>query len=259
MLKWLGLSKREYRKKIFNGMYMLITPAEHIQQQLFWYGYYEKPVALLLEEFIKDDSTILDIGAHIGYFTLVAAQRAKNGKIYAFEPVTELFQKLQRNIDENGLLNAEALNYAVGDSEEDSLIHLSSPDNTGMSSLRPPENYSGISETIRLITIDGWINQEKIATVDIVKLDVEGCELLALRGMEKLLLNQKPVLIVEINAETLGYFNFSPKDVMDYLDHLGYLSFGISKNGFLQKIAEVNREGNIAFVHFEKLKEFNSH
>jgi len=73
-------------------MYMLITPAEHIQQQLFWYGYYEKPVALLLEEFIKDDSTILDIGAHIGYFTLVAAQRAKNGKIYAFEPVTELFQ-----------------------------------------------------------------------------------------------------------------------------------------------------------------------
>jgi FkbM family methyltransferase len=238
---------------------MLLTPSEHIQQQLFWYGYYEKPVALLLQNLINPNSIILDIGANIGYFTLIAAQRAKIGRVYAFEPVKELFQKLQRNIVENNFQNTELINSAVGESQKDSIIYISSTDNAGMSSLKPPENFSGITQAIKIINIDQWIVQSGIKQVDIIKLDVEGGELFALHGMTEILMNFKPVLIVEINPDTLAYFNLLPMDVMHYLNNLDYLPFTITKNGFLQKTPEIASQENIAFVHREKLKKFNSY
>jgi len=256
LLKSWRISNKEYRKKIFNGLYMLVTPSEHIQQQLFWYGYYEKPISLLMEKVTKAHSIVLDIGAHIGYFTLVAAKIAKNGRVYAFEPVAKVFQRLQKNIAENNLSNAITVHAAVGEAGNDSLIYISNEDNMGMSSLRPPENFSGFTQPITVMSIDEWIKKTGIDKVDVIKLDVEGSELFALQGMKQTLTNLKPVMIVEINAATLAYFDLTPGEVVHFVLDLGYLCFNVTSNGFLERISNERVAENVAFIHSEKLEQF---
>jgi FkbM family methyltransferase len=238
---------------------MLVTPSEHIQQQLFWYGYYEKPVTVLLQMLLKPDSIMLDIGANVGYFTVIAASLAKNGKVYAFEPVTELFEKLKTNIHENNLFNAMAINAAAGESQRESLIYISDESNKGMSSLKPPENFSGYSQPVTIVRIDDWIKQTDIDRVDFIKIDVEGYELFALQGMTEMLMNFTPVLIVEINANTLAYFCLSPNDVMEFLKNLGYMPFNVNENGLLKKIGTARWAENLAFIHSGKLTEFDAY
>jgi len=257
LLKSWRILNREYRKKIFNGFYMLVTPSEHIQQQLFWYGYYEKPVSHLLEKLTKADSIILDIGAHIGYFTLVAAKIAKKGTVYAFEPVTKVFQRLQKNIEENNLSNVIPIHAAVGQLANDAVIYISREDNVGMSSLRPPENFSGFTQPIPVMCVDEWIKETGIDNVGVIKLDVEGSELFALQGMKQTLINLKPVVIVEINAATLSYFDLRPGDVVDFVLDLGYRCFNVTSSGFLERIGDEGFAENVAFIHTEKLEQFN--
>jgi len=240
-----------------NGIFIRVTPFDHIEQQIFWYGHYEQPVAILLENIVKPDSIVLDIGANIGYFTLIAAQKAKKGKVVAFEPVQELSKKLQQNIRENHFQNIKVVEAAAGESEKDSTIYLSTSENSGMSSLQPPENFSGLSQAVKIINIDQWIKQSEIEKIDIVKLDIEGSELFALRGMKETLINFKPFLIVEINKNILANFSLVPGDIMNYLTGLGYISFDISEKGELKKYSGVLLNENAAFVHSEKLKEFD--
>ena len=240
-------------------MFMLVTPSEHIQQQLFWYGYYEKPVALFLEHIVDRHSIILDVGANVGYFTLISAKKAKAGKVFAFEPVKGLFQRLQKNIDQNYLQNVEISQFAVGEADEDAVIFISSSENQGMSSVKPPENFSGVSQAVRIIRIDDWATKKNIKRLDIIKLDVEGSELFALRGMDQTLTRFKPVLIVEINPDTLAYFDLVPGDVLVYLNSRNYIPFKISETGSLQQASYTDANGNIVFIHSEKLNEFSSH
>jgi len=236
---------------------MFVTPSEHIQQQLFWYGYYEKPVSMLVEKLTKANSVVLDIGAHIGYFTLVAAKIAKSGKVYAFEPVTKVFQRLQKNVAENNLSNAITVHAAAGESGNDSLIYISTEDNMGMCSLRPPENFSGRTQPVTVISVDEWIQQTGIDNVDVIKLDVEGSELFALQGMKQTLISLKPVMIIEINPDTLAYFDLAPGEVVHFVLDLGYVCFNVASNGFLERIRNERFAENVAFIHSEKLEQFN--
>jgi FkbM family methyltransferase len=257
LLKTWDIEKREYRKKISNGMFMLLTPSEHIQQQLFWYGYYEEPVALLLEHITEPNSIVLDIGANVGYFTLIAAKKAKTGKIFSFEPVSELCEQLRKNIEENKLNNVEINRLAVGEHNQDAVIFLSGSDNQGMSSLRPPENFAGISQPIRTIRIDNWAIENNIKKIDVIKLDIEGSELSALKGMDQTLNKLKPMIIVELNPDTLGYFDLLPSDVLVYLRNKNYIPFEINERGSLRQANSTHLNGNIAFIHRDKLSEFS--
>ena len=90
---------------------MYVIPSEHIQQQLFWYGYYEKKAILTWEAFIHKGDTVLDIGANTGYYSLVAASKAK--QVYAFEPATSIRQLLEKNITLNKINNIKVQAVAI--------------------------------------------------------------------------------------------------------------------------------------------------
>jgi FkbM family methyltransferase len=248
-LKYFKLDKKEFQKKIANGALMNVTPVSHIDQQLFWYGYYEKPLALLLERILKPDSVFFDIGANIGYFSLIAAKKSKEGMIYSFEPVKELFHKLKLNLEENEVQNVRAFCLAVGENKDESVIYLSGPDNPGMSSMKPAENFSGTTQPTGVISIDDWMKESGTKRPDIIKLDVEGSELLALKGMKLTLSEHKPFLIVEISAVTLSRFQTRPGDVFHYLFELGYKSFDVTHTGELKEKAGSLPEENVVFIH----------
>lgn len=255
----LGITNKTYIKKFPGNFYMQVNPAEHIQQQLFWYGYYEKSLGDILKKLVKPGDVFLDIGANIGYFSLLIANHVSTTKVISFEPVSDLFQKLKDNISINDFKNITAINAAVGEMNVERELFLSGSDNLGMSSFQQPENFSGQKEMVKVITIDEWFKRAGLAKIDIIKLDVEGSELAALTGMKEILPNFKPIVIVEINSETLSMIGLTPEDICNYLKKINFEGFIISETGELTKKngKAVNETVNVLFIHHDKIKTYH--
>src|SRR6188474_142534 len=111
----LGIADKVYKKRVHDNFYMLLNPMEHIQQQLFWYGYYEKELGDLLKKAIKPGDVFLDLGANIGYFSLLVAKNLPSVKVISFEPVLGLFQSMNDNISLNNIKNITTVNAAAGE------------------------------------------------------------------------------------------------------------------------------------------------
>lgn len=254
----LGIADKVYKKRLHDNFYMLLNPTEHIQQQLFWYGYYEKELGDLMKKTVKPGDVFLDIGANIGYFSLLVANNSPSVKVISFEPVAGLFQNMNENISLNNIKNIATVNAATGEITEEKELFISAPDNLGMSSFHQPENYSGKKESVKVVAIDDWFKTSGLSKIDVIKLDVEGSELAALKGMKEVLQKQKPVLIVEVNPETLSMFNLKPSDIYDYLKQLNFEGFLILENARLERLdhVEINQTTNVLFIHKEKVNAY---
>lgn len=252
--KSLGIADKAYKKRLHNIFYMLLNPTEHIQQQLFWYGCYEKELGDLLKKVLRPDDVFIDIGANIGYFSLLSATIAPSAKVISFEPVKDLFKKMNENFSINDIRNIEGINAAVGEKNEERELYLSDPDNLGMSSFQQPENYSGRKEKVVVIVFDDWFKTSGLTKIDLIKLDIEGSELAALKGMRVVLEEQRPVLILEINPDTLSLFDLKPLDIYNYLYHLDFDGFLISENARLEHLNshEIKQTINALFIHKDK-------
>ncbi|HET9056931.1 MAG TPA: FkbM family methyltransferase [Chitinophagaceae bacterium] len=211
---------------------------DHIQRQLFWYGYYEKSLSSIWEKLINKNDTIIDIGANIGYFSILAANKATLGKTYCFEPISFHFSQLQKNISLNGLTNIYPYPQAISDKTENTVIFISNPDNSGMSSLSMPENFSGKSEKTATITIDKFISDHQILNVNLIKIDVEGAELKVIQGMLETLNKCKPLVIIEVIEKYLNRFNNTSPELFNLLYDYGYNSYEIKDFSTLQQINE---------------------
>ena len=162
---------------------------------------YEKETTELFKKIIKPGMTVIDIGAHIGYFTrLFSKLVGEKGKVFAFEADPINFNFLKMNTAY--LNNTVIINKAVSEQNgEISFYHI--PDSTGCHSvikpIRPAEKI-----TIPAITIDSIITEYNLAKVDVIKMDIEGGELLALAGMQNLLNKSSEMTIVtEYNSLAL--------------------------------------------------------
>jgi FkbM family methyltransferase len=256
--KSLSIADKTYKKRLHNNFCMLLNPTEHIQQQLFWYGCYEKELGDLLKKMLRPNDVFIDIGANIGYFSLLSATVSPSVKVISFEPVKDLFQKMNENLSINGSKNIVAINAAIGEMNEQRELYLSTPDNLGMSSFHQPENYSGRKEKVEVIAFDDWFKTSGLTKIDLIKLDVEGSELAALKGMNAVLEKQKPALIVEINPQTLSLFGVKPLNIYNYLNQFSFDGFLISENGRLEHLNsyEVNQTINVLFIHNDKKNEY---
>lgn len=255
IMRFTGIADKVYRKKLPGNIIMNLRPEEHIQQQLFWYGNYEKSLGIILKNLLQPDSTFFDIGANIGYFSLLAARSVSVGKIVAYEPVSYLFEALEKNVALNNFTVIQPVNAAIGDKEENRIIYLSAADNTGMSSFQKPENYSGKHEMVKVLSLDSWFAGSGLTKADVIKIDVEGNELAVLKGMKEIAQHFQPHILLELNPKTLSLFNHTPADLLDYTASLSYKPYNITQEGKLVSInSHVTMETiNVALIHREKI------
>lgn len=253
-MHFFGIADKVYLKKLPGNIFMNLKPKEHIQQQLFWYGHYEKPLEIVLNKLLRPDSTFIDIGANIGYFSLLAARSAPEGKIVAFEPVSYLFEALEKNVALNNIVNIQPAKIAISEKNESRLIYLSAEDNTGMSSFCKPENYSGKSETVKVLSLDSWFAGSGLSKIDIIKIDVEGNELAVLKGMKRVMEICRPHMLLEVNPETLSHFSLTPADVINFATGLSYKPFVITDSGKLIQMDNgiITETMNFVLIHTAK-------
>ena len=146
---------------------------------------------LLRNKYMKKDMNIMDWGGNIGNHTIFFAKIAEANHVWTFEPVKETFDILERNIKINNLSEKVTLyNVGLGEKETKASINERIDDNCGATSLA--EDTEG---DISIMAIDELCIT---ARIDFIKVDVEGYELQALKGAEKLLRKWKPVIFIEI-------------------------------------------------------------
>jgi FkbM family methyltransferase len=207
---------------------------EWIQQHLYFFGVYDEAGINFLKKTLKPDYVFIDIGANIGIYSLSASDMldlSKGGMVHAFEPVSYVYKKLIENIELNKIENVVPNKLAVYKENKTIELFLSNQENLGMSSVFHHDTESGLTEMVEAVTIDSYIDKSDITRVDLIKIDIEGAELYALKGMLNTLKKYKPVLLLEISENVLKGNSISGTDVINFLDELGYSPYTIEKSG----------------------------
>jgi FkbM family methyltransferase len=184
---------------------------DHVQRRIFFFGLYEPAESYVVSKLLKPGMTFIDAGANVGQYTLLAARAVgPSGKVIAFEPVPSNYERVCRHVSENGLNNVSVKRNALWhESTPLSLgLHRTMSDNQGAFSVA--EGGSSSAFIVDAITLDDFVMEAGIARVDFIKMDIEGAELFALRGMLKTLDRDGPTLLVEIRDDTFVRMGYDP-------------------------------------------------
>jgi len=177
-----------------------------------------------VKRIIDEPSIIVDAGAHIGSVSLELNQSFPKAVVYAFEPVTETFEMLKANVA--GKTNIHPVKMALGANDEKIQLLLSGENS--INSLKVTEVNSGIkgTEEINITTLQGYLQQQGIDHIDILKIDVEGFEFEVLEGCAGLLNTGIKCIYLEV-----GYIRQSTKvhfsDVETFMENHDFELCGI--------------------------------
>ncbi|MCA9288851.1 MAG: FkbM family methyltransferase [Phycisphaerales bacterium] len=167
-----------------------------------WLGTFEGDKPRRMAERLKPGMTVFDVGANVGYFTLLSARSVgPEGKVFAFEPLTRNLEFLRRHVKLNALDNVAVLDSAV--SEHAGTAHFSSGENHSMAHLADAGEFE-----VRLIGLDEEIDAGRLPDPNVLKMDIEGAESTALRGAKRMLERARPLVFLathgpDIHAECL--------------------------------------------------------
>jgi FkbM family methyltransferase len=181
-------------------------------------GRYEPETTRCVSAELKRGDTFIDIGAHIGYFSRLAARKVgAKGRVIAFEPDHDNFILLEKNTARHPQIKRvrDAVSNVDG---RIPFYHVRG--STGCHSTIPVPGSSG--ELIYATTLDEYIAKNGITKVTMIKMDIEGGEWRALNGMEKTLASPGVKLILEYNPEALERSNIHPHDLLRRLFASGF-------------------------------------
>lgn len=201
---------------------------EHMGSQIFFRGSYSGDQLTLLERLLNEYSVFVDAGANQGEFTVAAARVAPRGKIIAFEPVSEYRTRLIENVRLNKFSNVIVIPAALGEEEGSLPIYDQIEDfkdgtrNEGLPSLFASATRRHIRETVPVKRLDDVLKELNITCVDVIKMDIEGAEWLALRGAVNIITSCRPILIIEIGRETCRAAGYEPEAMVQWLIGLNY-------------------------------------
>ena len=170
---------------------------------------------------VKPGMTVVDMGANIGYYTVIAAGRVGPvGRVFAYEPEDKNFAILKKNIARNGFSWATPAQLALSDKAGAHTLFLADA-HSGLHSFANNRNQRGKVE-VACDTLDGSLKRQGSPKVDIIKMDIEGAEILAIDGMrETLAANRNIVVFSEFNPKAIQGLSRRPIELLEKLRDQG--------------------------------------
>jgi FkbM family methyltransferase len=204
---------------------------DRIARDVCLMGVYEPQETALLRTLLRPGMTCVDVGANWGYFTLLAAHlTGVQGTVVALEPDPRLFPTLRQNVEANGLQHVEVLQLAASDTSESRWLegHDRQSGNRGTSHLVHAERDGVSGFRVETSTIDALLDARNVRTVDLLKMDIEGGEALALRGMRDGLVAQRYArILLELHPTMLGEHGSSVGEIVSWMRDAGYQGWWI--------------------------------
>lgn len=214
---------------------------------------YEKKESTVVEKLISESNTFFDIGANIGFYSINLAMIKRSMNVHSFEPIPSTFHNLNRNIELNGIKNIKTHNLGFSDKKGDFDFYVYSQGSGNASSV----NLTGRDDVkvlkCEVTTLDDYVSTTGL-NVDFIKCDVEGAELLVLKGGHSTIRQNLPIIFCEILRKWTEKFSYNSNDILDMLRAIGYRVFtvkGSSLIGF-ESIDDSTIDTNFFFLHPQK-------
>lgn len=216
-----------------------IDPESFLSSRVFVSGSYEPDVVHYLKRILRPGMVCVDAGANVGYLSVLMAKKVgRRGRVISFEPTQRSFASLRRNVQLNGLTNVFAEQVALAD-HNGTLefnegpagydVYNSAGNITHPSALSVPFQKT----MVPCVTLDSYASANNINRVDLIKIDVEGGELSALKGMEATLENNPQAkIIIEFADQTTQGFGYQAKEIGVWLESRGWKLAIIETLGF---------------------------
>jgi FkbM family methyltransferase len=255
-LRYKGIMKINISKNNFQ----LFNPGNTtIENEIYWHGIlgWEKTSMELWIELSKESSTILDIGANSGVYSITAGAANPQSEIYAFEPVKRTAEIFKRNIDLNPNFKINLVEKAVSNKNGKCTFYDVPSETQYSASLNPNmlaslENHISYEvETVKLDDLSELIDKK----IDLIKLDVEMHEPEAIEGMIELIRKNKPTILVEILTDEIAdkiRFIFSEFD---------YLCFSIDEESKPKLLSSISKSEfhNILLIYKDKAESISQY
>lgn len=232
-----------YRNYNRNGIKMNLNISNLVDH----YVYYSTDQTAL-DRFIshlKPNYTVIDIGANIGYTTLLFSKACPEGKILSIEPSRELFKTVTDHVSLNEIKNVKCLNIGLGEKEKTVQLYKVSESNSGMNRVLEEANASFASESITIKTLDEVAKEQSLDSIHAIKIDVEGYEYKILKGAYTTLKTQHPILLVELDDFNLKEQQSNPKELLTFLFELNYSIYEADS------MKEIDLSRDYTGVHFD--------
>jgi FkbM family methyltransferase len=205
-------------------------------------GWYEHESIRVVEILVQPGMVALDVGAHIGYYTLRLARRVgSRGRVLALEPHAPTFRLLAENLPPARFPNVELVPVAAGDTPGEALLveFMGSGKHSfyDVSVLDAEYRARGTKVAVRVARIDDLMRERGLRQVHFVKLDIEGAEQAALRGMAEVLAASPVVAaIVEYNSRAIDAAGSSPEAFVADLKGLGFDLVTLEESGAVRDL-----------------------
>ena len=211
------------------GLWLELDLRDNLQRALYATGTYEPALVGFLRDELRRGDVMVDVGAHIGVHALTAAARLRRlggGAVVAFEPAHDSASKLRAAAARNRL-QLTVVEAALGAEPGTADLRANPAYDAADAGVRSLHARGPRVQTVPVTTFDAWAAEAWLERLDLVKLDVEGAELEALRGMAGSLGRLRPgALVVEVKQRVLDQAGVHGDEVREYLNRLGYQSTG---------------------------------
>jgi FkbM family methyltransferase len=211
-----------------------------------------EPELAYLKKALAPGKVFVDAGANFGIYTAIASRLVgDSGVVLAFEPATETYPILDRNVKINQLKNVKTFQAAVSDREGVTRFYHNNdaPNSYSLGAASDKTKF----EEIQTVTLEKVFEQEKIERFDLMKIDVEGAEELVLRGAKSSIEQMQPEIIFEISGKGAKRLGLSQHGAWNLLQELGYSFFSVDEVGNLRHLTSPQL-GNIVAVPKSKKK-----
>lgn len=198
--------------------------------------------------------SFFDIGANEGWYSFHMMKQFPHIKCYSFEPVYQTYERAVKNLRINGQTTDGLMNIGLSDKNGTAYFYFNEAE-TGAASLRNIRKIDNESKIeCQLRRLDDIVSEKNIDSMDLIKCDVEGNELFALKGGLQSIAKFKPVIFCEMLRKWCADFGYHPNDIIKLLKDLGYSCYRIVENRLKEilTVTDETIETNFFFLHTDK-------
>ncbi|MDJ0461492.1 FkbM family methyltransferase [Streptomyces sp. H27-C3] len=226
---------REYPRRRLTrtefGAEFAVDTQDLIQRYMYLFGVWEPRMTQWLKHRLRPGDTFVDVGANIGYFSLLASRLVGDeGQVVAIEASPAFHDAVLRNAQLNACRNIRAVNAAASDSKRLLTFTLASSHNMGANSIVPYDGPAESTFEIEAHPLTAMLSAAEIASARVIKIDVEGAEGGVVQGMASLLDQLRPdaEITVEVTPERMAQLGDSVAELMETMRDHGFHAYRLA-------------------------------
>ncbi|MFN7926158.1 MAG: FkbM family methyltransferase [Bryobacteraceae bacterium] len=215
------------RVQVDKGVNLFLDPRDVVSRSILATGFWERDTVIWIDQHLPAGGTFIDVGAHIGFHSLKAAQRVGTaGHVLSVEPNPATLRELRENVASSKVPQIAIEPVACSDRRATLDLFASNRSNTGMASLSSRnaarDDEGTRSYKVEAVPLDELVERQGLTRVDVIKIDVEGAETMVLRGAAKTIARFHPVVVMEMLDDQLRAMNSSVLELELMMTQAGY-------------------------------------